>query len=101
LVSSHRSSPASPPVLFTLPPPPPPSTLIPYTTLFRSSVADKLKERDKTSNSELVMYLVAPFLNSLGYDTHNLDEVDLDVGEGSITSTGHEDLTIIVTLNDD
>src|SRR5699024_9238735 len=65
------------------------------------SVADKLKERGKTSNSELVMYLVAPFLNSLGYDTHNLDEVDLDVDEGIITVTGHENLTIIVTINND
>ena len=66
-----------------------------------AAMTDKLKERGKTSNSELVMYLVAPFLNSLGYDTHNLDEVDLDVDEGIITIAGHEDLTTIVTINND
>jgi len=59
----------------------------------------KLNERDKTRKSDIMMYLVIPFLQSLGYDVHDLDEVDLDMEECTVKIFNKNKVNTLITLD--
>lgn len=60
----------------------------------------KLEERGKSKTSDFLMYLVLPFLKSLGYNVYDLDEVDLDMEEELVKIKNRDELSMLVSVDE-
>lgn len=59
---------------------------------------NKLEKRGKLGTSDAMMYFVSPFLQSLGYNTFDVDEVDVRNADGEVSAKIADDLNLIVSL---
>lgn len=59
---------------------------------------DKLEERGKLTGSDAMMYFVSPFLQGLGYNTFDVDQVDVRNSEGEVYAKITDDLTMVASL---
>lgn len=61
---------------------------------------DKLEERGKLTGSDAIMYFVSPFLQGLGYNIFDVDQVDVRNSEGEVYAKITDDLTMGASLYD-
>lgn len=59
---------------------------------------DKLEKKNKLGNNETMMYFISPFLQSLGYNTFDIDEVDIRNADGEVFAKITDNLSLAVSL---
>lgn len=60
---------------------------------------ENLKEKGKTSEEQYIMYVLNPYVASLGYDVFNIDEVDMDIASGRLRVHATESVDLIVSTS--
>lgn len=62
-------------------------------------VINKLKAMGRSSDEQYMMYVLSPYITSMGYDVFDMDEVDMDINTGRMKISVTKDVQLIVALS--